>query len=425
MNPALDLARLRATLGAPEFVRLLDALKQRLARGRPLSGRLTLTAATAAERQAVDTLFGRAATRGDSLRIDLDLLAEILADAGLAPSLPAAVEALRGPVTDRASEAAQHAAAWSALREMTLGKLDAWPALSPWGESLFASGVLKRLAGGSPGLAESLVADVLRVAAALPVRAEPLAAFAARLFGDAHALDPGSARATLSVRAAACLGGTPFEDDAEGRRAAWAGVGVLCDELSTPALTLHLPASADTPLGRLLRLARTEAEPVHLTLRLLLAYPLADDPALADREIFVCENPTIVALAARRLGPRCAPLVCVNGQYATPVKILLRQLAAAGARLRYHGDFDLGGLAIARRVISEHGARPWRLSAADYLAAPKGAALPATPGPALASPWSPELAGALERAGCVVHEEAVAEQLLADLAAAWSATALD
>jgi uncharacterized protein (TIGR02679 family) len=198
------------------------------------------------------------------------------------------------------------------------------------------------------------------------------------LFGDAHALDAGTARATLAVRAATRLAGVPFEDDAEGRRSAWASVGIYLDELSTPALLLNLPASSDSALARLLRTASLAGEPLHLSLRWLMRDPLDHDQALAHRTVFVCENPTIVALAGRQLGCQCAPLVCVNGrQPATPVKILLRQLVTAGARLRYHGDLDGKGIEIA--IIIGYGAEPWRMGVDDYLAAPKGKALKQPP----------------------------------------------
>lgn len=414
MKSPPDLPRLRATLGQPELARLVDALQQRLELGRPLTGRLTLASVSSGERQAADALLGRVTTRGSSLQIDLDELALSLREAGICESLPAAVEALRGKIPDRRAQAAAHENTWAEIRADTLAIFAPCPALVAWGEELFAVGLLKRLSSAQPARARQLIADIATIARALPVRAEPIATFAARLFGDAHALDPGSARATLAVRAAALLGQTTFEADAEGRRTAWASVGILCDELSAPVLTFNLPSHLDTPAGRLLRTARADAEPVHLTLRLLLLWPLTADPALSNLDIFVCENPTIVALAARRLGADCAPLVCVNGQFATPAKILLRQLAAAGARLHYHGDFDAGGLQIARRVIGEHHALPWRMSAADYLAAPKGK--PIAAGTALESPWDPALAETMRHERRAVHEEAVADTLLADLA---------
>lgn len=406
-----DPTRLRATLGDPALARLVEALRRRIELGRPLTGSLRLPGATESERRALDNLLGRTTTRGDSLRVDLDWLAETLSAAGICPSLRAAVEVLIGPVRERRAEAAAEERAWLAVRERAAALLAEWPELQSWTEELLASGLLKRLAS-DPDEATSLLADVAVLARALPAGGTPLAALAARVFGDAHALDPGSPRATLAVRIAARLGGVSFEENAEGRREAWAAVGVLCDELSTPALVLNLPAAGETPTARLLRAARAEAEPFHLTLRQLLLWPLSTDLALTGREVFICENPTVLALAARRLGPRCAPLVCVNGQFATPVKTLLRQLAAAGARLRYHGDFDVGGLAIARRVIGEHGAAPWRLGAEDYRAAPKGRPLASEPG---STPWDPALEAAMRSERRAVHEEAVFDTIAADL----------
>jgi uncharacterized protein (TIGR02679 family) len=283
----------------------------------------------------------------------------------------------------------------------------------PWLEELALQGTLKRLSSGDPILGSELLGQIALVVAELPVRGEPLAGFAARLFGDAHALDTGSARATLSVRAAARLGGVSFEDNAEGRRSSWASVGIYLDELSTPALSLNLPASGDSALAQMLRTAALAGEPLHLSLRWLLRDPLDQELALARRTVFVCENPTIVALAARELGRKCAPLVCVNGQPATPVKVLLRQLAAAGARLRYHGDMDVKGIEITSAILAGYGANPWHMDVDDYLAAPKGGRLKR---PLLATPWCPALADAMNRERRAVHEESVASSLLADLA---------
>jgi hypothetical protein len=48
----------------------------------------------------------------------------------------------------------------------------------------------------------------------------------------------------------------------------WAAVGVLCDELSSAVLTLGLPGDA-TVTGRMLSIARSDGQPVWLTLRQL------------------------------------------------------------------------------------------------------------------------------------------------------------
>jgi uncharacterized protein (TIGR02679 family) len=412
---APDHTRLQATLGSPALGRLREALRRRLELGRELIGRLTLRDATPEERQACDDLFGRRPTAGRSLMIDLDELATLLREAGIAPDLTVAVETLLGAVANQRSLANAVETAWN---RVFAEAHDRWSnsgqPLATWLQELASQGMLKRLAAGDPVRGSELLTEVAFVVAALPARAEPLAGFAARLFGDAHALDAGTARATLAVRAAARLVGAPFEDDAEGRRSAWASVGIYLDELSTPALLLNLPASSDSALARLLRTASLAGEPLHLSLRWLMRDPLDHDQALAHRTVFVCENPTIVALAARQLGCQCAPLVCVNGQPATPVKILLRQLVTAGARLRYHGDFDGKGIEIASAIITGYGAEPWRMGVDDYLAAPKGKALKQAP---FATPWCPALAEAMQGQRRVVHEEAVANLLLADLAA--------
>src|SRR5690606_8362057 len=105
-------------------------------------------------------------------------------------------------------------------------------------------------------------------------------------------------------------------------------------------------------------------------------------------------------------------LICVNGQFATPALVLLRQLRDAGAHLHYHGDFDPAGLVIARRVFAETGAQPWRFRAADYLAAPKGTKFGGTVGP---TPWDRPLQDAMQANRRIVHEEAVSDELLQDL----------
>lgn len=411
----VDSERLLRLFGDSSLEPLLARMRKRLENGRALTGTLVLTGLGARQRDAVGALLGRspALTGGDYVSVPLADLEAMMVEAGLCRSLHDAVVFLTGPVENRSEIREAREAEWTAVFEESPEILRATPPLVSFLDRVRADGTLKRLVRAQPAAAREMLKRLGRLVALLPVQGRPLAALAAEAFGDAHALDPGRPLATLAVRAAACLGNVDLEDDTEGRRAAWASVGVLCDELSTPVLALNLPVSGDTPVARMLAVAASAGEPLPLTLRMLLRHPLSADRSLRDRMIFVCENPTIVALAAQKLGTRCAPLVCVNGQFATPAAVLLRQLVAAGAHLRYHGDFDAGGLAIARRVIGRFGARPWRLKVEDYLAAPKGT--PLSHGSALVSPWCPALAEAMFREGRSAHEEAVAERLLEDL----------
>lgn len=407
----MDTPRLRQTLGRPGCARLLQRLRQRLERGTPLTGRITLQNPSSEERADIEALLGRPPGQGTSLGFSLETLEASLLHAGIAPSLEAAVTTLVGPVENRKESEAALEAEWDArIREVT----PPHGPLSPdWLTRLRATGLLKRL--GSPDTAQHRLRQLCQLHTALPAQGEPLAQLAARLFGNSHALDPGQPLANLALRLIQHRF-QPKEDAhasrADRRRDTWAAAGVLCDALSAPPIVLNLPASTGHFLGDLLRRAAQIGEPLHLTLRQLLKYPLSPDTALAGQRIFVCENPTILALAADTLGPHSHPLICINGEPATPARTLLRQLQAAGADIAYHGDFDWRGVQIATRVFYTCGALPWRFDAAAYQAAPKQTQLTGTPVP---TPWDPHLALSMRQAGKTVHEEAVAHTLLADL----------
>ena len=83
-----------------------------------------------------------------------------------------------------------------------------------------------------------------------------------------------------------------------------------------------------------------------------------------------------------------------------------------------HADFDWGGLSIVSRAIQTAGAQPWRYSPEDYRDAVTSVPtteLPQHPPPRLDARLAP-LAQALRSGGRAVHEEAVIESLLNDLA---------
>lgn len=244
-------------------------------------------------------------------------------------------------------------------------------------------------------------------------RLHTLAQLAALVLGDAHALDPGSSVASLVLRASAAAG-APDEDRAERPREQWARLGVSVNELAAPALCFNLPVhrSGDSAAS----VGFPGGEPIHRSRRRLLRDP--PPWAVLGREVFVCENPSIVAIAADRLGSASAPSVCTDGMPSAAQRTPISQLATAGARLRYHGDFDWPGLTIGNFVIRALGAQSWRFGADEYLAACRsGGSMLATEGRTEAQ-WDPRLAGAMAERGAAVHEEAMADALLEDLGAA-------
>lgn len=246
----------------------------------------------------------------------------------------------------------------------------------------------------------------------LPARGVPLSVLATSV-GDGHALDAGRPLSGLVIRAASRLGSVPECAGAEWRRTVWAAVGVLSGELTSPVLCLNIPGDPTTAVGRALATWREVGQPLHLTVRQLLRHP-PGFPCLRDRVVYVCENPTVVAEAANALGPRSAPLVCCSGHPAGAATVLLRLLGHAGAKLRYHGDFDWPGLTIANGIVTRFNADPWRFDAQAYrLAAASGG--PKLRGRRVQSVWDPELTRAMLALGIKIEEERVLRDLFNDL----------
>jgi uncharacterized protein (TIGR02679 family) len=406
--------RLRRMLGGEPVAWLVRRARDRLEAGRPLTGTITLPAATIEQRRAVERLTGRAARSGTSLSVSLTEVDRILRDSGTAPGgLAEAVTRLTGPLRDLGRERAGLKAAWSAAFASLDAAVNGRDELSAWREWLDATGVVRRLAS-EPDQARLILAQVATVLLRLPSGGIPIGRLAAECCGDAHALDDGRPVGTLVLSAVRALAGLPFpaEGSADSRRAAWAAVGVHLDELSSLVLCLGLPGDARTPLGRALASCRDAGQPVVLTLRQLRCH---DEPLCAGR-VRMCENPVVVAAAADELGVRCQPLVCVGGQPSAAVWRLLELLAAGGAVFDYHGDFDWGGVRIARSVLHRAAWQPWRYDHQAYEAAVLAVHPPAPlVGAPVATPWDPELACAMRHRNVRIEEELTLDALLQDL----------
>lgn len=390
------MSRLQEVLGQPGLARLLQRLRRRLLSGKSLDGRLVLTRPTQEEREAVYRLLGLPRRRSASLSVSLPELDQLLREAELCAGLEQAVELLTGPLENpRATRRAD----WAALEE------ELCCALPPLHDFLRSSWARRWLRRGDPARVRSLVPELRGVASRLPAQGITLAELAARCTGDAHGLDLHRPLGGLAVRLAAALGGLDPGEPTLDRRTAWARVGVLCDELSAPVLTLNLVAAGNRFADEALRLHARAGEPYRLSLRQLLREP----PVLAQQRVHVCENPMVLATAADRLGVSCRPLVCVEGQPRSAAVILLGMLSD----VVYHGDFDWPGLRIANRVMGLLGARPWRYSAEDYRRACHGGS--ALVGIPVEAGWDGELRPAMKEARKAVHEEQVLEALIEDL----------
>ncbi|WP_307852252.1 TIGR02679 family protein [Streptomyces sp. b94] len=405
----VDTERLGRLLGDPGLTWFVDRVRQRMARGRPLTGSVTLSDPEESQRRAAERLLGRAPRASGSLGIRLDTVDEILRRSGVSPGgLAAAVVALAGPVVLHAETRNKEERAWEEAYS-PLSILDA--ELAHWAERIRADGLVRRLAR-TPEAAAPLVEAAVRALRALPASPPTSrATFAARNLSGAHALDEGTPLATLVLSGIRCLTGFPDGSGARWRREAWASAGLLKDDLSSTVLTLNLRG---TPA---LDWLADAGEPAVLTLRSLTGRaPVASVPP--TRTVHICENPAVLSAAAHTLGRACPPMVCLQGQPSAAALTLLRDQSAQGARLLYHGDFDWGGVRIATALARSVPWRPWRYTAAAYRAAVT--AVPEAPnltGPPAATPWDPALAVALAECGVRVEEETVLDDLLTDLGA--------
>jgi uncharacterized protein (TIGR02679 family) len=410
-------AKLHRLLGGEPVAWLVRRAWDRLEAGRPLTGTVTLPAATPEQRRAVERLTGRTARSGTSLSVSLMEVDRIIKESGAAPGgLTEAVTHLIGPIRDRNRERADLAAAWAAAFASLDAAVDGHDELAQWRGWLDATGVVRRLAP-EPNHARLLLGQVAGVLGRLPARGVPIGRIAAECCGDAHALDDGRPAGTLALSAVRALAGLPFtaEGTADSRRTAWAAVGVHLDELSSLVLCLGLPGDRHTALGRMLASCREAGQPMVLTLRQLHTH---QEP-LRTARVRICENPVVVAAAADELGAGCQPLVCVGGQPSTAGWRLLELLAVGGAEFGYHGDFDWGGVRIAGAVYHRVHWRPWRYDRQAYEAA-VSEAHPLTPlaglaGEPTATPWDPELAAAMRHCNVRIEEELTLDALLQDL----------
>jgi uncharacterized protein (TIGR02679 family) len=417
--PGLDRYR------SPEYRRLLTAARRSLERtGGQLTGRISVADPDDAERKAIIGITGvhqPVGTKRMTVPLaELDAALSRATGLGLAGVLAALGEPLRNRPAETALLAGARAGLIAVAQDSPLTGSCPW--YRTWLTDLTRDGTITRLANTGDTAALDQAIRVLEFLAARPVDASPIAlpALAARITGDTKVLNHGSTLATLIMRALALREGAARPASAAQRRELWDLSGVIVDDLASRVLVLNLPARGDG-LAEWLTGAARYGTPFQVTLQQLDAHPIR----LAPARIFGCENPAVLRRACAELGPACPPLLCAEGQPSTAFHKLVRLAVAAGSELAYHGDFDWPGVAITAKVIDRHGARPWRMTAADYLSGVKaGDTAIALKGDPVPTPWEPGLRDAMRSTGRAIYEETVADQLLSDLREAygWGST---
>lgn len=395
--------------------RLLTAARRRLeATGGSLTGSVFLREPTEAERRVVIGITGaHRSAAAARLRVPLTQLDSWLRDAyglGLVDALSTVDgEPLRDRPADRRREEQERQAALATAGDSRHAPAE-W--FQGWLDQLSADGTLTRIVRRrTRELAQAVaVLDRLDALAAVgsgpgpAIVGVPLPVLAERAVGDTKGLSS-TPVAALVLRALAIWQGVPAPATAEDERALWDHAGVIVDDLSSQVLVLNLPARGEL-VARWLTSAASESVPFRLTLQHLNTSPLVP----VTDVVYVCENPAILRAAA---GRPSAPLICTEGVASVACRRLVAAAASAGAAVMWRNDFDWPGLRMTASALERFEARPWRMSAADYLAAGPGAT-PLRGAPAT-SPWDPDLAIAMSASGRSVMEERLLHHLLADL----------
>jgi uncharacterized protein (TIGR02679 family) len=317
-----------------------------------------------------------------------------------------------GPLRDRPAERSEQASRreqlWAELdRLLVVCGLAGQDWTRSWTEWLHRGGALTRL---PPDQAEPTLAVAAATLGKVLDGDRPptgIAELASSMTGDAHGLDDGTPAAALILRGLALALGLPAPASAAERRMLWQQVGISVDEISGTIITYGLRPPGSDRWSAMMRERADLGLITHLTVHELHR---AAQLTRSGEIVHACENPQVLQRFAAAGVDR--PLACTSGNPAVAGLLVLNEVT-----VRYHGDFDWPGIAIARRIL-ERGAQPWRLGHHDYHEAVEH--LPAErrlmlTGRTETTPWDPELASAMAEANVAVHEEAIVDLLLADL----------
>lgn len=375
--------------------------------GRQPQGTVTVTVASRDERHALGALLGRTITR-DAVRVDLAVLDARLRERVDPGGLDPVLTQLFGvrPVDRPGARAARRAAREEPLRLAT--ELVDRPWVTVWVAGLRRSGVLAALPDAVGTITDA--AAVLNVLTDAAEVREPGASgtsrveLAARLLGDAHALDRDRPLHGIVLRGLAAASGVDVPGDARGIAEVWSRFGVAPDLLSRTCLVWRLRAAGDGSVARRLEVAASAGDPVHVTewdLRRIAGWH-------PEPRVLVCENPRTLEFLAEQ-GVLGWSVVCTSGEPNLVADTVLGALA--GASVFIHGDFDWPGIAIVNRAVRRHGVRPLAMGVADYLSGVVASA-PLLSGAPEEPSWDGELGAAMRRRGRVLHEESVLDGLL-------------
>lgn len=293
-----------------------------------------------------------------------------------------ALEAITGhPVSTRAADAEQEAEAWAAVQRAVTDDAEAFVATVPlpatarerledvasWlsADKSYLRSEWRR----DPAATSEAMHAVARALLTRPGRLESLTVpvFANLVTRDPHAFDADRPAGRYLERALWFVVPSPLAtlpSTADGRVMLLEAANLVPDRISSSVTALGLVGGHPVVCA-----ARTTG--VVLTLPALTVPMLGDVRGYRD-VAFVVENPSVFAeleARLRRVPPEQRPtLLCTSGNLSLAAWDLLQRLVDGGTILRYAGDFDTAGLAIASRICRAYGDRItlWHMALTDY-----------------------------------------------------------
>lgn len=249
-----------------------------------------------------------------------------------------------------------------------------------------------------------------------PVR---LAVLSAQATTDPHALDESVPAGKLLLYLLAFCAGQKYPSSAEERDALYFQGGILCDSISSTVTQTGLYFSAGDDEHPAFRAFRLRSESCTLTLTNLAGLSGVKSPS---GRAYLIENQMLFSQLCDHAADFHSPLICTSGQMQVAVLRLLDLLADSGTSLFYAGDFDVGGLSIASRLLERYPEKIslWHMSPEDYRVCRSEIPIEPARLDALERGLHPALkplASALRQTGRAGYQELLLPRLLHDLTA--------
>lgn len=192
-----------------------------------------------------------------------------------------------------------------------------------------------------------------------------LAVFAAKISGNPHYFDRGTAAGQLLLHAICFYQKRELPKNAHGWRERLLSVGIMPDNVSSSIHAYGLRLRTADGYHPAYEVFCARKEPCVITLENLQGVIGAE--AVGDT-VYVVENEMVFSYLAECARENAVTLLCTSGQPRAAALELFSFIAASGVKIYYSGDIDPEGIDIADRLWQQYGDvfHIWRMEPEDY-----------------------------------------------------------